>query len=63
MRRPVGVILCTVAAIALGGCKMLPLAHLTPLPTAHQVPVQQLVFHTDFELDRNGSTARVDRRA
>jgi Protein of unknown function (DUF1570) len=37
-------ILCTAA----GGCRGLP--KLAPLPTAHEVPVQQLVFHSDFDL-------------
>jgi hypothetical protein len=31
-----------------GGCRGLP--QLAPLPTAHEVPIQQLVFHCDFEL-------------
>lgn len=34
----------------LTGCRGLPRVALSPLPNAHQVPVGQLVFHSDFEL-------------
>lgn len=34
--------------ISAGGCHGLP--KLAPLPTAHEMPVQQLVFHCDFDL-------------
>lgn len=40
-------LLATVLATA-HGCRGLP--QLAPLPTSHQVPVQQLVFHSDFDL-------------
>lgn len=39
------------ALLLLAGCRGLPhVPRLSPLPDAHQVPVGQLVFHSDFEL-------------
>ena len=46
MRRISFSILCSLALMV--GCHSLP--HLAPLPSAHEVPVGQLVFHSDFEL-------------
>lgn len=36
--------------IAICGCRGLPLGVSPPLPAEHQVPVEQLVFHCDFDL-------------
>ena len=48
MRRTIGV--CLLAVVAYG-CRGLPSFHSAPpLPTQHQVPAQQLVFHCDFDL-------------
>lgn len=41
-------VVLVVGTATCGGCRGLP--QLAPLPTAHQVPIQQLVFHCDFEL-------------
>jgi len=39
-----------IAALLAGCCGCRGLPKLAPLPTAHEVPVQQLVFHCDFDL-------------
>lgn len=49
MRRMVAMLFITVVA-ALASCRGLPLSIRGPLPGEDQVPSQQLVFHTDFEL-------------
>ena len=41
---------------SLAGCRGLPQP--SPLPEAHQVPVGQLVFHSDFELPRDHRLVR-----
>lgn len=47
------------ALMLLAGCRGLPLMQrLSPLPDAHQTPVGQLVFHSDFELPHDHRLVR-----
>ncbi|HEX3600591.1 MAG TPA: DUF1570 domain-containing protein [Lacipirellulaceae bacterium] len=48
MRRSQLVILILLCLLA--GCRGLPQMPLSPLPSAHEVPVGELVFHSDFDL-------------
>jgi hypothetical protein len=43
------ILLCLGALLA--GCRLLP--HQSPAPAVHEMPVGQLVFHSDFELPRD----------
>ena len=49
-------ILVAVPLLIVGGCRGLPQP--TKLPDAHQVPVGELVFHSDFELPRDHRLVR-----
>jgi hypothetical protein len=55
MRRTIALLLLAIAAY---GCRGLPLPFSAPLPTEHQVPVEQLVFHSDFDLPRDHRLVR-----
>jgi hypothetical protein len=41
-----------------GGCRGLPHVPLSPLPSGHETPVGQLVFHSDFELPHDHRLVR-----
>jgi hypothetical protein len=45
-----------VTAVALAGCRGLPWVGV--LPTAHEVPAEQLVFHSDFDLSNDHRLVR-----
>jgi hypothetical protein len=56
-RRDAAILLMSIAATAVS-CRGLPLPNSTQLPTEHQVPVQQLVFHSDFDLPEDHRLVR-----
>jgi hypothetical protein len=52
---------CLVASVAIAGCRAFSLPSFpqsTPLPTAHEVPADQLVFFSDFPLQRDHRLVR-----
>jgi hypothetical protein len=52
---------CLVASAAFAGCRALSLPSFPPLkppPTAHEVPAEQLVFYSDFPLERDHRLVR-----
>ena len=51
-----GLTFVVLAAAALAGCRGVPRAAV--LPAAHEVPAEQLVFHSDFDLSRDHRLVR-----
>jgi hypothetical protein len=45
-------------ALALSGCRALPFDFAPPLPAEHEVPIEQLVFHSDFDLPQGHRLVR-----
>src|SRR5262245_30778241 len=56
MRAAAGIIVSV--ALVVSGCRGLPLPRPAALPAAHQVPVEQLVFHCDFDLTPDNPLVR-----